>query len=737
MQFTDAEAADVKKWVVKKLEDISDADSDVLADYVLALVRSDAPAEEIKKISVENLEDFLREHTQPFVTELFTTFGPKQPAPPTPAPAPQPQRQPQPAAQIPLSQPPENAPSGPRATVTPGSANRKRTFNEGFQGEPDHDDSGFQNRAIKTARRGGRGGSRGDFMGGQHMQAGQQYPPQQAGQLFPLQQQGQQFPSQQQGQQFPPHQQGQQFPPQQPGGFPMMPGFPPFDPNDPMAAMMAMQSMQGMGFPPMPGMLMPGMPGPPGQPGADQIPKSNQRCPFYDTQGICYLGNTCPYQHGEGVSKDDEYDPKTAGTHAQRGGAPSRGDRGRGRGRGGFSGRGRGRSDFSSAGPNEDQSVTTIVVEQIPDDKFNEDSVREFFSEFGKITEVSLQPYKKVALVKYETFPEAKAAWSSPKVIFDNRFVKVYWYKPNRDETHDSAQPEAPAFNKEEFEKQQQEAQRAHEEKMKKRQETEAAKQALERQRDELIKKQQEERARLMQRLGGTTDTNGATGGGDAMATEPPADENISAETKQLRAQLAALEAEAKSLGLDPAADPSARGGYRGRGGFRGRGTYRGRGAYDPNFRGGYRGRGGFAARGRGGVLRLDNRPRRVAVSGVELNSDKDEALRQHLMGVGEYESIEAHPDQPNSVVVAFKERFQAEKLMFSPWNIPSVGEVQLTWVPNPPVVLPTAGSSTEFKGGIGQDEPEDTVMSSSSVANSAPARDMDYDVAEDDSWGA
>ncbi|CAI7576128.1 unnamed protein product [Penicillium viridicatum] len=726
MQFTDAEAADVKKWVVKKLEDISDADSDVLADYVLALVRSDAPADEIKKVSVENLEDFLREHTQPFVNELFTTFGPKQPAPPPPAPVPQPQRQPQPAAHIPSSQPPENAPSGPRAAVAPGSANRKRTFNEGFQGEPEHDDGGFQNRAMKTARRGARGGGRGDFMGGHQMQQGQQYPPQQQGQMFTPQQQGQQFP---------PHQQGQQFPPQQPGGFPMMPGFPPFDPNDPMAAMMAMQSM---GFPQMPGMPMPGMPGPPGQPGGDQTPQSSQRCPFYDTQGICYLGNTCPYQHGEGgVSKDDEYDPKTAGMHAQRGGAPTRGDRGRGRGRGGFSGRGRGRSDFSSAGPNEDQSVTTIVVEQIPDDKFNEDSVREFFSEFGNITEVSLQPYKKIALVKYETFPEAKAAWSSPKVIFDNRFVKVYWYKPNREEKSESAQPEAPAFNQEEFEKQQQEAQRAHEEKMKKRQETEAAKQALERQRDELLKKQQEERARLMQRLGATADTSDAAGTGDAMVTEPAADENISDETKQLRAQLAALEAEAKSLGLDPAADPSGRGGYRGRGGFRGRGTYRGRGAYDPNFRGGYRGRGGFAARGRGGVLRLDNRPRRVAVSGVELNSDKDEALRQHLMGVGEYESIEAHPDQPNSVVVAFKERFQAEKLMFSPWNIPSVGEVQLTWVANPPIVLPTGGSSTEFKGGLGQDEPEDTVMSSTSVGNTAPPRDMDYDVAEDDSWGA
>ena len=39
----------------------SDADSDVLADYVLALIRSDAPNDEIRKASVENLEDFLRE----------------------------------------------------------------------------------------------------------------------------------------------------------------------------------------------------------------------------------------------------------------------------------------------------------------------------------------------------------------------------------------------------------------------------------------------------------------------------------------------------------------------------------------------------------------------------------------------------------------------------------------------------------------------------------------------------
>lgn len=39
----------------------SDADSDVLADYVLALIRSDAPDDEIRRASIENLEDFLKE----------------------------------------------------------------------------------------------------------------------------------------------------------------------------------------------------------------------------------------------------------------------------------------------------------------------------------------------------------------------------------------------------------------------------------------------------------------------------------------------------------------------------------------------------------------------------------------------------------------------------------------------------------------------------------------------------
>jgi hypothetical protein len=41
----------------------SDADSDVLADYVLALIRADTSEPELKANAVENLDDFLKEST--------------------------------------------------------------------------------------------------------------------------------------------------------------------------------------------------------------------------------------------------------------------------------------------------------------------------------------------------------------------------------------------------------------------------------------------------------------------------------------------------------------------------------------------------------------------------------------------------------------------------------------------------------------------------------------------------
>lgn len=505
-----------------------------------------------------------------------------------------------------------------------GGCNRKRSFHEGFEADQEREDVPY-NRAYKTPRRGRGGGS---WMGRDGRGPVGQYPPQAPG--FPV----------------------------------MPPAFPPFNQNDPMGAMMA---FQGMGFPQMPG--MPPMPMPPGQQPDQMGAKSGERCPFYETQGICYLGSTCPYQHGPegaGASRDDEYDPKTSNivvdVHRRGDGYARGGDRGRGRGRGGFGPRGR-RSEFSSIGPNEDTTITTIVVEQIPEDKLDEATVREFFSQYGEIVDVSLQRHRKLALITYDTHASAKKAWSSPKVIFDNRFVKVYWYKPKMEKNGDqptSGDDQGMHFNREEFEKQQEEAQKSYEEKRKKREETEQAKQALDKQREELLMKQQEEKEKLLQRLGAKGDSNG---GESADAPESTTDDNANDQTKQLRAKLASLEEEAKSLGIDPNADTGpygARGRGRGYGGYRGRGGFapRGRGGYDPSYRGGFRGRGAF--RGRGGVLRLDNRPKRIAVSGVELNSEKDEALRQFLI-------VSSYP--PNS---RFQERLLTKSRVLANMN-PSI----------------------------------------------------------------
>ena len=251
------------------------------------------------------------------------------------------------------------------------------------------------------------------------------------------------------------------------------PGFPSFDPNNPLAGLLAMQAM-GFPLPGMPPLPLAGSPpafGQAGSPGRDLPPGRKERCKDYDTKGFCALGSVCPYGHGadhivvppsaEGIYisslrnlriKQDydanepvpEYDPNKASLavepHKPTNGHGSydghrNGDRGRGRGRGrgdrgGFSSN-RGRASFSHAGPNFDRSNTTVVVEQIPEEKFDEQSVRDFFSQFGNIVDIQMQAYKRLAIVKFDDYFAARSAYDSPKVIFDNRFVKVYWYKPD------------------------------------------------------------------------------------------------------------------------------------------------------------------------------------------------------------------------------------------------------------------------------------------------------------------
>src|SRR5690606_27383941 len=169
-----------------------------------------------------------------------------------------------------------------------------------------------------------------------------------------------------------------------------------------------------------------------------------QKCRDYEQQGFCMRGQMCPYEHGEDVitvpeyDKADEYDPNNAQLlnfappvnriSTGNGFQPMRGSF-RGRGRGGSRGGRNGRSELSAVGPNTDPTNTTIVIESIPEDKLNETDLREYFSKFGEIKKVTTQSYRRLAIIEFETHDSARVAHASPEPIFNNRFIKVFWYK--------------------------------------------------------------------------------------------------------------------------------------------------------------------------------------------------------------------------------------------------------------------------------------------------------------------
>lgn len=809
MILSDEEAFELKAWVVKKLEDISDADSDVLGDYVLALIRADTPEPELRLSAIANLEDFLQDKAEKFVDETFQALHSKSYKPGyVHPPATVPIASLAPTAVSPITpltpRYPQDLSAGRQPHPIANEQSRKRSYNDHHNG-PVYNDPHYAkgDRQIKQMRRGGlRGGRYGD-MNGRSSQGPSESP--------------------------------LNVPP--PGQFPF-PGMPPppSDPNDPLMAMM----LQAMGMP-----LPPANSGiaglankspiafsPPGQ-GSPTLngARSNEikaRCSDYDTRGFCVRGNTCPFEHGNDHmvapgQEAAEYDPKNSAItdvpsmsptsngfvghdaslwSRDQGHLPNRGQRG-GRGQGYHaSPRGPKRAEFSHAGPNSDRSNTTIVVENIPEEKFDEGSVRSFFSAFGTITEVDMRPYKHLAIVKYADYWAAKSAYDSPKVIFDNRFVKVYWYKPgsvvpttstehHKNNHHDSSissptssavptTTKEPEFNREEFEKNAQAAQKKLEEKKALMKDAEEKRQLLEKQKFELAQKQAEEKRRLLEKIqakkrksSGAADDDSGGGGGAAMngvdkqtngtTTAADADDDkASAQTKALRAQVAALEAEAKSLGLDTALSDDSwaagrgRGRGRGRGGGRGRGSYRGwegfagRGAaghHDISFKGSPRGRGGFGVGG--GAYNLDNRTKKVGVSGVEFNGDRDEALRQYLFAIGEFEAIESSAEKPDTQIITFKDRYTAERFMYGTKNIPSVGTVELAWVntPLPPVMRQNVEKGGDADGDAmmvgnvrndgsvgGGGEQQQHGMVTTAEANV----EVDYDVAEeDDRWMA
>lgn len=698
----------LKTWIQKRLEDISDADSDVLADYVLALVGSDETEEAAKQNAVVSLTDFLQEKSEGFVDEVFGVIrGMKG----------------------------EVSKGSVQVEAEGGGMGAGAGTKRGFEEEPQEQERrlpGFgqgENRPMKQARRGRGGGfevrgGRGGF--GQPMRQGQYFMP-------PM---------------------GPAAGAPQMGNMPRMPtppqGMPPFDPNNPGAVLAALQAM-GMPMPPTGAGGSPfqngnGFNAPPQGNGFGAPRKTGKRCRDYDQKGYCTFGATCKYDHDDTPvepSDGSEYDPSNPNAAVLNAPQPDRtgsfnlqsSNQRPERGRGGMRGRGRGRggrSEVSGTGMNNDRSITSIVVEQIPEDKFSVEAVREFFGQFGQIDEVTMQEWKKLAIIKYADYEEARAAYQSPKVVFDNRFVKVYWYKPDTlpkpptnghvtgedTDMQDNSVAKAPTPDPAEVARKQEEAQRKHEEQKTKREAAAKQKEAL----DAKLKAMNEERAKMAAMLakkGGKTASAGpspTTSSSDIPAPKP----NESDSTRALREKLAALEQEASSIGLDPStfyssqdqqhtinADQTQQA-FRG---SRGRGRGRARGTPDYALAGRGNRYGGAA------VKRLDNRPKSLSVvfTGPGKNfANSAEALRQFVfLGDGLDEgSVVPHPEREDAGVVVYGERYLAERFLTALVQgrgsaLEGVGAVEVGWFAEKG--LPEVGGGGEKVGsgfgGAGKEE--------------------------------
>ncbi|CAJ2514084.1 Uu.00g022030.m01.CDS01 [Anthostomella pinea] len=787
MLFAEADTPLLKAWIVKRLANTSDADADVLADYVLALLRHDGELEVIRQLFEEEIPDFLREDAAAFTDDVFQAVQYRSYLPGAPPPPPISRQQLSalppvaPAQNVPRLdvQPPfptyAQPPTGP--ALGPGGS-RKRSYNDRDDKDVDiilTSQSPYGGpQPFKQPRRGGGFSQRGaifdrfdDPYDAKNLRGG--HNPYGA-----------------------PHGPAGYAPPQSYSPSPHGSSLPPLDANSLMENIQRLQQL-GIPIPQIP--QLPELPKPvySGSTIAPSPRRRKQRCRDYDTKGFCQRGNNCIFQHGtESLHippfrppAGDEYDPASASlppmpSFSNLPAAPelppldksafeaippaTRREPKKPR-------RMKGRAPFAMNGPMHDRSKTVIAVQNIPAENYSEDQIRAYFSQFGTIANISMQEYNRLATIKFDTWEEANAAWSSPKVIFDNRFVKVFWYKDKAEAgtapsgkpagalkngsanghaaTSDTASAE-PEFDMEEFNRKQEEAQKTHQEKMQKRQEIERQRQELEDREKELRARQIEAKRKLQAKLAANGSRNGSSPPAEILPDST--NKKPSSQTEALRAQLAALQDEANQLGIDPDAARDEYSSWAPRGRGRGRGP-RGSGSFPPRAA-----RGGYGYRGRGGGVQarhsayaaysLDNRPKIVALSGVDFTvPENDEALRQYLFGIGEFKDIHA---DPTTTHVSFKDRKTAEKFMFgisAHDSIPGVGEkVEPAWPTSAPDSETTTTADGDFLMASGLED-EQAARKASIAGSSATAGleegeardtmdhgDMDYEAGED--WG-
>lgn len=780
MLFGDADAPLLRAWIIQRLANISDADADVLADYVLALLRHDGDVATIRQLFEDEMKDFLGDDASAFIDDVFQavkyrSYLPGAPPPPAihPDPVPQIPQIPQgPASQqqqLPprplnpeLSHVPYADPPSAFSTPTFRNGSRKRSYRDLDAPDPQpgnwnaYASSSYQHGGqppYKSQRRGGGAGgfSRASGFADSYGMRGRGGPSD--------------YPATGSNAGY-----GRGFGTGPPGCSPLEPSqaasAPPIDANTILENIRYLQELgaqMGVTLPQTDQLPKPVYSGP------QMAPRSQRRrqpCKDYETKGFCSRGNRCMFEHGSGsvyvpsfAPPVEEYDPNNATMSMPTAppGPPlqpldmatlqmpptNRRELKKPRRKGG-------RAPFSSEGPTGDRTNTKIVVENIPEEHFSEDEIRSFFIQFGTIEEILLRrSHKCIAIVKFDNWAAANAAWKSPKVVFDNRFVKIYWYKDeeqagassgtqsgsNNKWNGENASVAEPEFDMEEFKLKQEAAQKAHEEKLAKRAEVERKKIEIEEKQRELFARKKEEERKLQAKLA----ENGIKEDSlSPILSRPKLDGAKPSQAEALRAQLAKLEEEANSLGIDPDATQDETSSWMSRGFSRGRRPYRGRGSFPPRS---YRGGATHDRHAAYAAYSLDNRPKIVAITGIDFtDSSKDEALRQYLFGIGEFTAI--HSD-PSTTHITFKDRKTAEQFMFgvsASKSIPDVdGQVELSWATSAPKAV---GADNDHLMASGLEEEHAAKVAEADESNTFgggdDARDqgdMDYEAGEGDIW--
>ncbi|KAL7749048.1 hypothetical protein RI367_005452 [Sorochytrium milnesiophthora] len=360
-------ANELKAFIQAQLEPLSQPDPAILGDYIIALLHQDKEGSEVREFCIEQLEDFLHEHTASFVDTLLQALETKSYLP---------------AAARPPSSVPPPAADGAYAPAPPQPASRvsgsKRRYSESSDGHG-VDEQQSKRQVYSPSMH----PDRANALGASNDAA---LPPHLAGRV----------PSHRPPM-YPPHEGAPQ-----PQAFQFRPVIhtPPPPPPPHLSAPGLANPDGGHVF----GRL--GGAGRGGRPPALPNDHMMHQPPGMASQGPRPFGHHQPPPMPPGSLHQGGY-------------------RGRPYNRGGGGGGG-------LNGAPRVQPSNTIVVDGIPAEKCKLPVITEFFGKFGEITNVNISPDGGRAMIQFATPDDARTAHTSPEPIFGNRFVKVYFYSPDK-----------------------------------------------------------------------------------------------------------------------------------------------------------------------------------------------------------------------------------------------------------------------------------------------------------------